>query len=118
MNMYTDSHFGQFAYDAETHERIQRNQVVTSFRGDEWIFKGVDRPAYGNSSGRVAVSRTCPDAYTTSGGAQECPHMWHRNGIDREEFFPSVFGLYLAEPGEIEPVEPGTHATVVNRGSW
>lgn len=70
---------------------------VTSFRGEHWTFEGVARPAYGNSSGRVAVSRLCPDSYENGHGGRECVHMWHRDGIDREEFFPSVFDLYLGD---------------------
>ena len=76
---------------------LHRGDVVTSFRGEDFTFEGVSRPAYGNSSGRVAVSRVCPDAYTNENGVRECPHMWHRGGIDRQEFFPSVFGLYLGD---------------------
>jgi hypothetical protein len=78
-------------------EPLCRGVEVHDFRGQPWFFGGVSRPAYGNSSGRVSVYRTCPDAYTASNGAQECPHMWHRNGIDQQEFFPHVFGLYLGD---------------------
>lgn len=76
---------------------VQRDQVVYDMRGETWFFKGVSRKAYGNSTGRVAVSRTCPDAYTTSNGQQDCPHPWHRNGMVTDEFYPSVFGLYLGD---------------------
>src|SRR5262249_53929389 len=100
----------QYAYDTETGRMIHRDQGVESFRGEQWFFKGVSRPAEGDSSGRVAVARTCPDAYTTSNGMQECPHSWHRNGIETAEYFPGVFGLVL----HTEEV----HAEPVNRGSW
>jgi len=83
--------------DPRSERPVQRDQVVYSASGEAWYFKGVTLPAYGNSSGRVSVSRTCPDAYTASSGVQECPHMWHRNGIDTQEFFPHVFGLYLGD---------------------
>jgi hypothetical protein len=94
----------QFAYKREDRTKFSaerfplvRGQAVTSGRGESWFFGGVSRGAYGNSSGRVRVYRTCPDAYTASSGAQDCPHMWHRNGIDVQEYFPSVFGLYLGD---------------------
>lgn len=87
----------QHAYSRETGREVHRDQQVTSFRGETWIFKGIDREAYGSSSGRVAVSRTCPDAYTTSNGQQDCPHPWHRNGMVTDGFYPSVFGLYLGD---------------------
>lgn len=73
---------------------LHRGDVVTSFRGEDYTFEGVTRPAYGNSSGRVVVSRPCPEAYDTDGG-RTCPHMWHRDGIERREYFPAVFDLYL-----------------------
>jgi hypothetical protein len=75
--------------------RLQQGDSVVSFRGEQWFFEGVSQHAVGNSAGRVSVSRLCADAYTTSNGQQDCPHMWHRNGIERQDFFPSVFGLYL-----------------------
>ena len=99
----------QYAYKVSAQELsphdsprpVQRDQLVTSFRGEDWFFKGVSRKAYGSSEGRISVSRTCPDAYTTSNGQQDCPHMWHVNGVDTQEYYPSVFGLYLGlENGE------------------
>lgn len=76
---------------------LQPGDTVVSFRGEAWTFEGVARKAYGSSTGRVAVTRRCPDAYTTlvEGDVWECPHMWHRDGMDRQELFPSVFNLYL-----------------------
>jgi hypothetical protein len=82
---------------AVSHRALVRGDVVYSVGGEPWYFGSVSRPAYGNSSGRVSVYRTCPDAYTTSNGSQECVHVWHRNGIDTQEYFPSVFGLYLGD---------------------
>lgn len=92
MATYVDNHFGQYAYDANTHHRVERGDLVESFRGETWTFEGVDRPAYGNSEGRVAVSAACD-----AGSDGQCPHTWHRDGIERREFYPSVFGLYLAD---------------------
>jgi hypothetical protein len=82
---------------APSGRHLMTGDTVYSFRGEEWTFESVSRGAYGSSSGRVAVSRPCPDAYDTSGGGRECVHMWHRYGIDRAEYFPSVFGLYLGD---------------------
>lgn len=79
----------QYAYHRESGERVERGEVMDH---DGWVYVGVDRPAYGNSSGRVAVVRPCPDAVDG-----ECVHMWHRGGVERREFFPSVFGLYLGD---------------------
>lgn len=76
---------------------LVRGDKIYSFRGEEFTFEGVDRPAYGNSSGRVAVSRPCADAYDNGHGGLECVHMWHRDGIERMDYFPSVFGLYLGD---------------------
>jgi len=75
----------QYAFHADTHERVEKGALVQSFRDETWTFEGVSRPAGGNSTGRVAVSAACPD----------CDHHWHRDGIDRQDFLPSVFDLYL-----------------------
>lgn len=77
--------------------RLQRGDSITSFRGEQWFYEGVETPAYGNSEGRVAVSRECPDTYDNGNGGRECVHMWHREGIERTAYYPSVFGLYLAD---------------------
>lgn len=70
---------------------LVKGDLVESFRGETWTFEGVSREARGNSSGRVLVSAACED----------CTHPWHRDGIERREFFPSVFDLYLGnEKGE------------------
>lgn len=95
----------QYAYTREGNKRVRLNTILTSFRGEEWMFKGIARQAYGNSSGRVSMARPCPDAYETGGHTPstmlDCPHMWHRNGIEKSEFSPSVFELYLGlENGE------------------
>lgn len=83
---------------------LHKGDVVTSFRGEDWSFGSVSRPAYGNSTGRVSVYRDCPDSYDRSpsqGGGRECVHMWHPGGVDVQEYFPSVFDLYLGtESGE------------------
>lgn len=86
---------------AVSHRALQRGDTIYSFRGEAFTFEGVTRPAYGNSSGRVAASRPCPESHETATGGRECTHCWHRNGIEWDEFFPSVFGLYLGdEKGE------------------
>lgn len=79
----------QYAYHRDSGERVAVGEELDQ---GGWVYRGVDRPAYGNSTGRVGVSRVCPDAVDG-----ECPHMWHRDGVQRREFFPSVFGLYLGD---------------------
>ena len=77
--------------------RLQDGDSLTSFRGEQWFFVRVSRPAQGNSTGRVTVKRDCPNAYRTMCGARECVHMWHHGGVETTEYFPSVFGLYLGD---------------------
>ena len=77
--------------------RLQRGDSLTSSWGEQWFFEGVSQPARGNSSGRVAVSKECSDAYDNGYGGRECVHMWHRNGIERMDYYPSVFELYLGD---------------------
>lgn len=87
----------QHAYREGSDIQLVPGQLVTSFRGERWEFAGVSRQAQGASTGRVAVQRLCPSAYHVgTGDAHECPHMWHRNGMERSEYFPSVFNLYLS----------------------
>lgn len=99
-NTYDDDH-RQYAWtdptDGMANVMLHRGDKVVSFRGEEFTFEGVDRYAYGSSEGRVAVSRRCSQAYDNGHGGTECPHIWHRDGIDRQEYFPSVFGLYLGD---------------------
>jgi len=91
----------QYAYDRESGKRVLRDQAIEDFRGEQWFFKGVDQQAHSGSGGKIAVTRTCPDAYTTSNGQQDCPHSWHRNGVETGWYYPSVFELYLGlENGE------------------
>jgi hypothetical protein len=80
---------------AVTHRPLQTGDAVYDRDGQPWTFLSVSRKAVGNSTGRVAVSRPCADAYDNGHGGRECVHMWHRDGIERSEYFPSVFGLYL-----------------------
>ncbi len=75
--------------------QLQRGDSITSFRGVQWFYEGVETPAQGNSEGRVAVSRECSDSYATGYGGRDCPHIWHHGGQERTSYYPSVFGLYL-----------------------
>lgn len=113
MTQYVDNLFGQYVFRCESYWLnvgqvppkepviVHTGELVTSFRGDEWTLEGVSRPAVGNSEGRIALERICPDARQgarydgRSRAVIECPHMWHRNGIERREFYPSAFNLYL-----------------------
>lgn len=84
---------------------LEPGDVVTDFRGSDWFFAGVSREAQGNSTGRVMVRRTCPDAYDRSpslGGGKECTHMWHPGGVETQEYFPSVFDLYLGDENGVK----------------
>lgn len=83
-------------------DHVINGETVISFRGESFTFEGVSRGAYGNSSGRVAVSRLCADAYDNGHGGHDCVHMWHREGIERDDFFPSVFDLYLGDENGVE----------------
>jgi hypothetical protein len=91
----------QYAYTREIpgHQtggiRVQEGDLLHDSRGETWTFESVSRQAYGNSTGRVLVSAACGDGLTP------CAHAWHINGIERREFFPHVFNLYLGlENGE------------------
>lgn len=86
----------QYAYRRDTNERVEPGTLVESFRGETWTFDGVSRLANGNSTGRVAVSAACGDGITP------CAHMWHRDGIERAEYYPSVFDLYLGDAKGVE----------------
>lgn len=94
----------QYAFPVDPrpgHGHIEHGEAVVSFRGDSWTYTGVARKAYGNSEGRVSVQRRCPDAVDVPGGDPVCTHMWHYGGVEKREFFPSVFGLHLGtENGE------------------
>lgn len=79
----------QFAFHDGTGRMVQKGDLIESFRGETWTFESASRPAEGNSTGRVLVSAACGD------GVTPCAHMWHTDGIERREFFPSVFRLYL-----------------------
>jgi hypothetical protein len=84
----------QYAYTRDTGERVEPGALLES-RGETWTFESVSRQAYGNSTGRVLVSAACGDGLTP------CAHAWHIDGIERREFFPHVFNLYLGlENGE------------------
>lgn len=83
-------------------DHVISGETLISFRGETWVFKGVSRKAYGNSTGRVLVERFCPGGHAVGFG-WECSHFWHENGIETREFFPSVFELYLG-------TEDGTEA--------
>lgn len=71
---------------------LVKGDLVESSKGKTWTFESVSREAHGNSSGRVLVSAACDDS---EGGY--CHHLWHRDGIEQREFFPSVFDLYLGD---------------------
>lgn len=75
----------QYAYRRDTGERVERGALLQGARDETWTFEGVSRKAYGHSTGRVLVSAACED----------CTHSWHVDGIEKREFFPHVFGLYL-----------------------
>lgn len=81
----------QHAYRTGTDEIVLPGALVESFRGETWTFEGIAREAHGNSSGRVRVSAACEGS-----NGLHCTHMWHRDGIEVREVFPSVFDLYLA----------------------
>lgn len=81
----------QYAFDRDNPSRpIEAGDILTSGGGEQWAFECVSRPAAGHSTGRVTLYRQCPDARHG-----ECPHFWHRNGVEEREFFPSVFDLFL-----------------------
>ncbi len=88
--------------DGMANVMLHRGDKVVSFRGEEYAFEGVARPAQGNSTGRVAVSRECPDAYDNGRGGIDCPHMWHVAAIERDDYFPSVFSLYLGDENGVK----------------
>lgn len=72
-------------------DHVIEGEPVISFRGDTYTYIGVSRKAYGNSTGRVLVTRPCSHDDHTSPGLSWC------KGEDRREFFPSVFDLYLGD---------------------
>lgn len=78
----------QHAYRADG-TRVLAGDLINDFRGETWTFEGVSREAEGNSEGRVAVSAACEDV--------PCRHTWHRDGIERRDFYPSVFELSLRD---------------------
>ncbi len=90
----------QHAFKASTWPRpandkvspLQKGDPVVSFRGDDYVYEGIASYAGGGSSGRVCVTRQCAE-YDPEAG--ECSHHWHREGIERNYFFPFVVGLYL-----------------------
>jgi len=92
----------QYAYHCGSGERVTVGEEIVSFRGEHWTYAGVGRPAGGNSTGRVAVMRDCSDAYDNGHGGRECVHMWHRDGVERTEYFPSVFDLFLGDVNGVE----------------
>lgn len=63
-----------------TGEVIDPGTDVETFRGETWRFECISRTPDGASTGRVLLSAAC----------EGCTHAWHRDGIERREFFPSV----------------------------
>lgn len=90
----------QYAYTREVPGqsggiRLQAGDTLHGSRGETWSFDRVSRPAYGNSTGRVQVSRPCTNHDDTPG------HFWC-SGVETREFFPSVFNLYLGDANGVE----------------
>lgn len=75
------------AIDPGTALPVAVGDDVADFRGEVWRFEGVSQSPQGSSSGRVNVSRPCPD----------CGHYWHRDGRESRELYPSVFDLTLVK---------------------
>lgn len=64
---------------------VGRGSRRLNFRGEEWTLEGVSRAPEGSSTGSIEVSRPCID----------CDHYWHADGIERGEYYPSVFSVRI-----------------------
>ncbi|MGW0333515.1 hypothetical protein ACWD0J_16860 [Streptomyces sp. NPDC003011] len=69
----------------ESGETIEPGNTVKDFHGKQWTFDRISRPAAGNSTGRVQLSRPCGHSESD----HETSFHWCR-GTEVREFFPSV----------------------------
>lgn len=76
---------------SQSGEIIEPGSKVSDFHGEEWTFDRISRPAAGNSSGRVQLSRPC--SHTEND--HETTIYWC-NGTEVREFFPSVIEAQIA----------------------
>ncbi|MFD7552953.1 hypothetical protein ACFV9E_00185 [Streptomyces sp. NPDC059835] len=75
--------------DETTGNEIKPDDTVTTFDGEEYKLVMISRPAEGNSTGRVLITRPC--------GHSEEDHdeLWWCRGEDKREFFPSVINARI-----------------------
>ncbi|MCY0941931.1 hypothetical protein [Streptomyces antarcticus] len=75
--------------DEATGNEIKPGDVVTTFRNEEYKLAMISRPAEGNSTGRVIITRPC--------GHSEDEHkeLWWCRGEDAPEVFPSVINARI-----------------------
>lgn len=75
--------------DEATGNEISPGDRVTTFRGEEYTLSMISRPAEGNSTGRVIITRPCEHS--------EADHkeLWWCRGADAPEVFPFVINARI-----------------------
>ncbi|WP_158721129.1 hypothetical protein [Streptomyces sp. NRRL S-241] len=75
--------------DESTGDEIKPGDAVSTSRDEKYTFVMISRPAEGNSTGRVLITRPCEHS--------EADHkeLWWCRGEDKREFFPSVINARI-----------------------
>jgi hypothetical protein len=80
LNAYYDERSRWFAVDEKTGERVNEGDTVTTFRGEELVFRSIsDYPTYGKSGKVLVVDPTIPEG----------------EPLRTREFYPSVINVEL-----------------------